>query len=215
MAGKSNNQKQKCIFCKSSLITKKGIRKSKTGHKQMYLCKKCGKRFVISAVPNFTYNAQAIISAPIFYYLGYSLTETRKRIKGRYKIQPSLATVANWVREFGKRSAIKKHRRQIKKHGKPHKIIRQKLLKHHQNYLLQVHSYKLDNLPAQFEKVKQFLLGILNNEIKIDHRQFLLRGSSFAMGNNYMPRPYRKPAYENKFADIALKAAKTNRLRLV
>jgi hypothetical protein len=88
-----------------------------------------------------------------------------------------------------------------------------KLLRHQQNYLLQIHSYKIDNIPSQFEKVKQFLFGILNNEKKIDHKQFLLRGSSFSIGNNNIPRPYRLPAYENNVAYIALKAAKTNHHR--
>ena len=116
----------------------------------MFRCKKCGKRFVNSAVPNFTYPAQAIIAAPIFYYLGYSLAETQKRIIGRYKTEPSQEPIGNWVKEFGKHSALKKHRNQIKEHSKPNKIIRQKLLKHKQNYLLQVHDYKFKAIDAYY-----------------------------------------------------------------
>ena len=207
------NARPNCRFCGSSKTIKNGTRVSKREKKQVFICKKCGKRFVNSAVPNFTYPAQAIIAAPIFYYQGYSLTDTRKRIIGRFKTEPSQATVGNWVKEFGKHSALKKHRNQIKEHSKPHKIIRHKLLKHKQNYLLQVHNYKLENLPSQFRTVMEYLQGILEDKIKIDHNQFLLRGSNFGLDVNYMPRPYSKPCYENKVADISLKAARTNHHR--
>jgi transposase-like protein len=199
----------RCPSCNSAKIVKRGNRKTKTGIKQLYQCKKCLKRFSISALPSFTFPAEVILSAPVYYYLGYSIDETRKRIKGRHKEAPSLSTVSNWIKDFGKYSVIKNHREEIQKFDKPHKIIKRKLLKHKQNYLFQVHRYKLEKFTQKQKGLKQYLYDILVNNIDINSDEFAMRASECELGIT-IKKPKSKKNYVTKIADIALKAALTN-----
>jgi acetyl esterase/lipase len=191
-------------------VVKAGLRKSKAVDKQIYLCNKCGKKFAISPLPCYTYDAQAILSAPILYYQGLSLEETRKKIIAKFQITPSLAAVAKWVKEFGKYSALKNYRPAIKLFKKNRRLISRKLLKHQQNYLFQIHEYKLGLLPSDFSPIQDYLHKILNDEITIDHRKFQLRGSTLDLGASFPTlRPAPHKTYENRTAEIALKAAGT------
>lgn len=202
----------RCINCNSLSVLKKGKRKTKSGLKQVYLCKKCNKKYTVSALPFFTFPAEVILSAPVFYYSGYSLKETRKRIKGRFKKSPSLSTVSNWINDFGKYSAIKKYREEVLKFGKPHKIIKRKLIKHKQNYLFQVHRYKFEKLTSNKKGLYNYLNDILLNKIEIESDDFKMRASECDLGLS-MQKPDSKYNYVCKIADIALKAALTNSQR--
>lgn len=201
--------KIRCINCNSLSVLKKGKRETKSGLKQVYFCKKCNKKFTVSAMPFFTFPAEVILSAPVYYYLGYSIDGTRKRIIGRYKKSPSLSTVSNWINSFGKYAAIKRSREEIIKFNKPHKIIKRKLLKHKQNYLFQVHSYKMETLAPRIRGFYNYLNDILFNKIEIKSDDFLMRASECDLGLS-LKKPVSRDNYVCKIADIALKAALTN-----
>lgn len=201
--------KIRCINCNSLSVLKKGKRKTKSGLKQVYFCKKCNKKFTVSAMPFFTFPAEVILSAPVYYYMGYSIDMARKRIIGRYKKSPSISTVSNWINDFGKYSAIKKYREEILKFDKPHKIIKRKLLKHKQNYLFQVHRYKMEKFASRIQGLYNYLNDILANRIEINPDDFLMRASECELGLS-LQKPVSKVNYVCKIADIALKAALTN-----
>ena len=198
-----------CKFCNSVKTVKRGLRKIKTGTRQIYYCRSCKKRFSLSGLPLFSYPVKAIISALIFYYLGYSLAETQSRIKGRFKISPSVPTVLKWIKRFDKYTPIKNERDTIKKFNKPHKMITRKLLEHQQRYLFQVHSYKAEKLHSSLNNLKSYLFSILNEDTQINPSDFGSRASSL----NVKIAPFKitpRKSYSCKIADIALKAARNN-----
>ena len=201
--------KKRCKFCDSLKIIKKGRRKTKQGTAQIYLCKSCFRRFAFSAFPAYSYPAGVILTAPLLYYLGYSLKDVRKRIQGKYKVLPSLSTVAKWINNFGKSAAIKKERNAIMQFDKPHRIIKRKLLKHKQNYLFQVHRYKMEHIKDTFDGLYGYLYDVLTGKVSITSDSFCMRASECRLGINFPhPRPGRN--YACDIADIALKAALTN-----
>ncbi|MBU2639451.1 MAG: hypothetical protein KKG75_01950 [Nanoarchaeota archaeon] len=65
--------KERCIYCGSEGIIKKGKRKNKYKIFQQYHCKNCRKIFVLKPLKNKTYNVKIILDSLNFYNQGYSL----------------------------------------------------------------------------------------------------------------------------------------------
>jgi transposase-like protein len=85
-----------CPYCKSYRIIKRGVRRNKTGTKQRYSCKDCGKKFVLN--PWLSELRQKL--SPIILQLRerkYTLREIQEIIEVTTGIKISYNTINNWI----------------------------------------------------------------------------------------------------------------------
>lgn len=198
-----------CPYCHSLRTTKKGVRKTKLHSRQVYFCTSCGRRFTTSPLPSFTYTAEAVLTSPVLFCLGYTLPQIHRSICSRFKISPSLSTVARWIAEFGRRTGAKSWRDEIILFSKPFAIIRRRIFKHHQNYLFQLHCFKHKKLLSSYPALAAYLDALAAGKISIVPESFALRASTQTLGLN-ISVPKAEKTYECNAAGIALLAAKTN-----
>ena len=90
----------RCKFCGSGRITKKGIKKTKHGDFQQFRCKDCGKRFI----QNFGFEGmratpQAITTTMNLYFNGESTRGAARSIR-MIGVKVSHVTVQNWIKKY-------------------------------------------------------------------------------------------------------------------
>lgn len=91
-----------CIYCGSSNLTKKGIRKNKSGNIQKFYCQDCQKYFTFNiGFERMKHNPQAITSAMQLYFSGESLRNTMRSLK-LLGVEVSYRTILNWIRKYTK-----------------------------------------------------------------------------------------------------------------
>ncbi|MBU1028202.1 MAG: DDE-type integrase/transposase/recombinase [Nanoarchaeota archaeon] len=105
-------QKDLCPECQSENIFKRGIRKNKNGTKQIYCCKDCKKRFVLSPIKNIKGNEKLVCLAMDCYYRGLSFRDIREQFKNFYGLKISHETIRNWVLKFSE--VMEKYSKTIK-----------------------------------------------------------------------------------------------------
>ena len=89
-----------CLFCKSELIIKKGLRHNKYGDIQKFACKSCGKFFTVNfGFERMKHNPQGITTAMQLYFSGESLRNTARSLR-LLGVQVSHKTVYNWIRKY-------------------------------------------------------------------------------------------------------------------
>lgn len=199
------DKETRCPACGSLKAVKRGVRRVKNGRTQMYWCKKCGRHFSLSPLPSYTYPPRAIMAAPLFYYRGYTLAETRQRIRGRYKVGPGLATVYQWIDRFGRFSGLKKHRAAIRAFAPPSRIIWRKPFTHEQTCLAQVHRFKLEHFTAETPGVSGYIRAVMAGTEPPESRAFGLRASTLELE---IKVPHLKPGtnYACRMADLAVRS---------
>jgi transposase-like protein len=94
--------KEQCIFCKSFNIKKEGFRKNKSGKKQKYRCKDCGKYFVLDPVKHVKGNGKIVTLAMDLYFKGLSLRDISDTIYQFYNIRLHHETIRRWILKFTK-----------------------------------------------------------------------------------------------------------------
>ena len=90
----------RCKFCSSGRITKKGIKKTKHGDFQQFRCKDCGKRFI----QNFGFERmratpQTITTTMNLYFNGESTRGAARSIRMTV-VKVSHVTVQNWIKKY-------------------------------------------------------------------------------------------------------------------
>ena len=105
-------QKQLCVYCNSEDLIKSGKRKTQTGIKQRYECKKCKKRFVLSPIPKIKGNAKLVCLAMDCYYRGLSYRDISHQFEQFYGLKLHHETIRRWVLKFSK--AIERYTKTIK-----------------------------------------------------------------------------------------------------
>jgi len=95
-------KKDVCPHCSHEKIFKRGKRKTKIGEKQLYCCKKCQKRFVLSSIKNIKGNAKIVCLAMDCYYKGLSYRDISDQFKQFYNLNISHVSIRNWVLRFSK-----------------------------------------------------------------------------------------------------------------
>lgn len=91
-----------CIYCGSSNLKKKGIRKNKSGNIQKFYCRDCHKYFTFNiGFERMKHNPQAITSAMQLYFSGESLRNTMKSLR-LLGMEVSYRTILNWIRKYVK-----------------------------------------------------------------------------------------------------------------
>jgi len=91
-----------CIYCGSSNLKKKGIRKNKSGNIQKFYCRDCHKYFTFNiGFERMKHNPQAITSAMQLYFSGESLRNTMKSLR-LLGVEVSYKTIHNWISKYTK-----------------------------------------------------------------------------------------------------------------
>jgi len=88
----------KCPKCGSVQIIKKGVRKSRSGLVQKYLCKSCGAYFSDrEAFQGLRHNPIAAVISLDLYYKNVSLRNIAHHLKQVYGIEVSHSTIHRWI----------------------------------------------------------------------------------------------------------------------
>ncbi|MBR9701514.1 hypothetical protein GOV13_01190 [Candidatus Pacearchaeota archaeon] len=96
-----NEIKIKCIHCSSKDFKPIQLRKNKTTLKQIYLCKKCCRRFTLDdGFKKFRHPPLVIKTALRLFEKGYSLSQITYNISQNYNIKVSRKTILDWKRRF-------------------------------------------------------------------------------------------------------------------
>lgn len=95
-------QKDVCPYCSNENIFKRGQRKTKLGIKQLYCCKSCKKRFVLSPIKNIKGNAKLVCLAMDCYYKGLSYRDISDQFSQFYGLKISHVTIREWVLRFSR-----------------------------------------------------------------------------------------------------------------
>jgi transposase-like protein len=89
-----------CIYCGSTNLMKKGLRKNKAGNLQKFYCRDCHKYFTFNVgFERMKHNPQAITSAMQLYFSGESLRNTMRSLK-LLGVEVSYRTILNWIRKY-------------------------------------------------------------------------------------------------------------------
>jgi len=95
-------QKEICPYCSCEDMFKRGKRKTQLGTKQLYCCKSCKKRFVLSPIKNIKGNAKFVCLAMDCYYRGLSYRDISHQFEQFYNLKISHVTIRTWVLKFSK-----------------------------------------------------------------------------------------------------------------
>ena len=93
----------KCPKCKSENISKRGKRYNKSGTKQLYLCNKCGKKFIEpDGFERMRYYKKHIARAIHLHNEGLSLFQVKDHLWQHDGIKVSRETIREWCNKYGK-----------------------------------------------------------------------------------------------------------------
>src|SRR3989344_7428484 len=96
----SEKNQERCTYCHSKNIVKRGLRKKQFESIQLYQCNDCNRTFTPQIIKGKKYPLKTILDALSFYNTGYSLEESCNLIKEHYGIEIKKSTLADWVKEF-------------------------------------------------------------------------------------------------------------------
>lgn len=89
-----------CLFCKSELIIKKGLRHNKYGDIQKFACKSCGKFFTVNfGFERMKHNPQGITAAMQLYFSGESLRNTARSLR-MIGVEVTPRTILRWIDKY-------------------------------------------------------------------------------------------------------------------
>ena len=95
--------KKDCPFCKSKNIVKAGWHHNKLSKKQRYLCRNCGKKFILDNGFMRMKNRSKIIGLAIdLYFQNLSLRKTKDHLKRFYRTNISHVAIWNWLIKYVK-----------------------------------------------------------------------------------------------------------------
>jgi transcription elongation factor Elf1 len=206
------SQKPKCPHCGSKKNSKAGKRKTKRKTSQRYRCSTCTRSFSIQPLHRVSYPPKVILKAISLYNQGYTLKETRTKIRTRFKMDPKEATIHLWLTRYKNICTFYNLRK--KYNINPKEIIFTKKFHHQQVYEYKYHKLKLNILGKQFPELKSYLTNLpeeLDNKLFKDS----LRCSDFPFDLNF-PKPRAKRYSANnatKIAGFGKELAKSNRER--
>lgn len=101
-----------CPDCNSKNIMKYGLRTTQTGNKQIFKCRDCKKRFVLSPIKNIKGNAKLVCLAMDCYYRGLSYRDISYQFQQFYGLKISHVTIREWVLRFSE--VMEKYSKNIK-----------------------------------------------------------------------------------------------------
>ena len=98
---KSSFKPDVCPSCEGNDIIRRGIRKTKYGEVQRYLCKSCNYRFAIdNGFSRMKHDPKAITLSMDLYFKGVSLRKICDHLKQFYSMKVSPTTPMRWIRKY-------------------------------------------------------------------------------------------------------------------
>jgi len=133
-----------CPVCESKNVIKKGLRETRRGKRQRYLCKECGKRFTDNVLKYKIYPPRVIFNAINYYDMGDNIRAVSKRINKTFKVKTSKSIVHSWINEFQYLCPISTMRDSFSNYED---VLVTKRFEHENlDYEFMYHKYKLDVL---------------------------------------------------------------------
>jgi len=96
----ADTRADRCPYCESREVVKRGRRHKKFETVQLYRCKACTKTFSAQIVKGKHYPLRMILDAVSLYNLGYIRSEVCRLIKEKYGPEIKPSTLTNWIREL-------------------------------------------------------------------------------------------------------------------
>ncbi len=151
---------QKCPYCKSKMIIKKGKRKIKQDKIQIYQCKTCKKYFSENKLKHKSYKPNIILNSITTFNLGNSIKETNKIINHRFKTKVPESTIHFWIKNYSDICTFSRLRKKYKIN--PKKLIKSKKFYHQQVYEHKFHTLKLNIAAKRFPNLRKYIINIQN-----------------------------------------------------
>lgn len=160
----TDKRPQRCPYCSSTVVTRKGTRRKTIEIVQLWRCASCKRVFTPSpaALRNRTYPLHVVLDAITLYDLGYSLEQTAEKIRSRFGRRVGRSTIAAWLAEHRSLTTYTRLRAEGRRLFPPSQAIRSIKLYHRQIYKYAYHRPKLAMLRqgrehARFAGVADFL----------------------------------------------------------
>lgn len=159
LENQSERRADRCRFCFSRRIVKKGKRKKKHEEIQIYYCKDCGKRFVTNITKHKRYPLRVIIDGLTMYNRFMSIKDVLERINNLYGLKVTRQTFTNWLNEFSSEIPFLRIRNEIIKR---HDAVEEIKMFHNQVYNFRYHRAKTEYIlehpkHRRFFPLKEFL----------------------------------------------------------
>jgi DNA-directed RNA polymerase subunit RPC12/RpoP len=124
----------RCPYCNSARLIKKGARKKKLETVPLYHCRSCRRTFAPGprALRNKTYPLSEIFEAFTLYDRGNTLEETAARLSSRYGHQVVPSTISRWLSEHPHLTTYRRLRSRGRRLFTPTQVIRVQKLYHRQ-----------------------------------------------------------------------------------
>jgi transposase-like protein len=211
---------ERCPYCQSRGVVRRGRRQTKYESVQLYLCKDCHKTFSPKILKNKQYPLKVIFDAISFYNLGHSKADTNRLLKEKYGLKVNSDTLTNWINELLPLCRYSRLRDQAKKHFSPPQIIQTAILNHQQVYCFRIHQAKLNYLLSQREFSHPRYHGLIDyfDSITNDYPHSLFQTDkrssqtkiNFDFNQVQIPR---KENHATRLAQLVLQAVTDNRMR--
>jgi hypothetical protein len=134
---------ERCIYCQSTAITKKGKRRKKLETVQLWYCHTCTRVFTPQRAKGKTYPLKVIIEAVMLYYRGETRQRVAARIRERFGIHVPSWTLSAWLAEYRVLTTYARLRTQGCHQFRPHQLVLSTRLHHKQVYMFRTHRGKL------------------------------------------------------------------------
>ena len=144
-------RQERCLYCSSTRIIKKGKRRKKFETVQLWYCKDCDTVFAPRSLKGKTYPIPVILDGLSYYHTGHSLGASSTRLQERYGITVTPTTLSRWLSEYKALCTYARLRESGVGLYPPHQVIQSARLHHRQVYHYRIHKAKLTLLLANPE----------------------------------------------------------------
>lgn len=136
---------ERCPYCESRSVARKGTRKKKLEIVQLWRCQSCKRVFTPTpaVMRGKTYPLRVVLDALSTYNQGYSLEETARKMRSRTSHHAAPSTIAAWLLEYRDLTSYRRLRAEGLRRFKPEHAIRSIKLYHRQVYGYSFHHPKL------------------------------------------------------------------------
>jgi transposase-like protein len=154
-----------CIYCHSSNVIKKGVRRKKHETIQLYFCNHCERKFTPLLTRHKTFPLKVILDSLTYYNRLYTMDEAAKKTTEKYGLKVSPQNISNWLDDFGRYLPFLRLREFVVKKYKRHEALEENRLFHGQIYEFKYHRAKLDCLLS--EEYRHYKLAPLQEFLEI------------------------------------------------
>jgi transposase-like protein len=182
-----------CPRCDSDRVVKAGIRNTRKGAVQKYMCRSCSGHFSDTKQPYSQYPIKVILHAVELHNMGYPVSSVRTEIGKRYPYSPPIRTIYSWLKRYEETLNFEKIRK--KYDIQPEEVIRGKEFDHQQVFPFRYHQLKLNIHNRRFPGIRRYIGWV---ERSLPDKMFLSgpRASSTRVKSKLTPRKREDPVTE-------------------